>query len=110
MIKAGMRLRSGGVKFDFLVLLIACAAVVLGLGVGAWPSAAGATGGVLMSQSKSGIAGWTTVGSYTENTLYAGEGVATVSQQRPQTLRDLQRAGVSSEQPQGSGLGPHRGP
>ena len=33
-----------------------------------------------MSQSKSDIAGWTNVGSYTENTLSAGEGVATVSQ------------------------------
>ena len=88
MVKAGMRFRSRGVKFDFLVLLIACAAVVLGLGVPARPSAAGATGGGLTPQSKSGIAGWTTVGSYTENTLYAGEGVATVSQQghRPYQL------------------------
>jgi len=77
-----MRRRSGDLKFDFLVLLIACAAVVLGLGVGARPSAAGATGGAFMPQSKSGIAGWARVGSYDENTLYAGEGVATVSQAR----------------------------
>ena len=80
MIKAGMRIRSWSVKFDFLVLLIACTAVVLALGVGARPSAAATSGRALMPQSKSGIAGWTTVGSYTENTLYAGEGVATVSQ------------------------------
>ena len=80
MIKTGMRRRSGGVRFDLLVLVIAFAAVVLGPGIGAWPSAAGATGGVLMSQFRSGIAGWTTVGSYTQNTLYAGEGVATVFQ------------------------------
>jgi hypothetical protein len=79
-LKSGMRRRSGGLKFDLLVLLIACAAVVLGLGVGTSPRAVGATGGTFVSQSKSGIAGWTTVGSYTENTLYAGEGVATVSQ------------------------------
>ena len=80
MIKAEMQRRSRGLKFDVHVVLIACAAVVLGLGVGAWPSAAGATGGNFISQSKSGIAGWTTVGSYTQNTLYAGEGVATVFQ------------------------------
>ena len=88
MSKAGMRRRSGDLKFDFLVLLIACAAVVLGLGVGAWPSAVSASGGAFVSQSKSGIAGWTTVGSSTENTLYAGEGVATVSQrgQKPYEL------------------------
>ena len=79
MIQTGMRIRSRGVKFDVLVLLIACTAVVSGLGAGARPSAAGASR-ALMAHSKSGIAGWTTVGSYTENTLYAGEGVATVSQ------------------------------
>ena len=81
MTQAGKRIRSSCVKFDFLVLLIACAAAVLALGVAALPSAAGTTGRVLIPQSKSGIAGWTTVGSSTENTLYAGEGVATVSQQ-----------------------------
>ena len=75
-----MRRRSRVQKFDFLVLVIACAAVALGLNVGALPSAAGVTGSAFISQSKSGIAGWTTVGSYTENTLSAGEGVATVSQ------------------------------
>jgi len=76
-----MRIRSRDVKLDFLVLLIACAAVVLVLGVGARPSAAGTIGRALMPQSKSGIAGWTTARSYTENTLYAGEGLTTVSQQ-----------------------------
>jgi hypothetical protein len=79
-IQAGIRTRSRGVKFDLLVLLIACVAVVLAGGVGARPSAAGTTGRALTPESKSGIAGWTSVGSYTENTLYAGEGVATVSQ------------------------------
>ena len=81
MVQVGIRIRSRALKFDFLVLLIACAAAVLALGVEARPSAAGTTGRPLTPQSKSGIAGWTTVGSYTENTLYAGEGVATVSQQ-----------------------------
>jgi hypothetical protein len=42
-------------------------------------SAAGAATGDVAAASTSGIAGWTEVASYDENTLGAGEGVATVS-------------------------------
>jgi hypothetical protein len=65
-----------------LVLLIACAcaALVTSVGLGAATSAPGAAAtGSVVAASKSGIAGWTEVGSYDENTLGAGEGVATVS-------------------------------
>jgi hypothetical protein len=48
----------------------------MGLGAGI-SSGAGAD---MVASSKSGIAGWTEVGSYDENTLGAGEGVATVSE------------------------------
>lgn len=83
----GMRRRSRATRFTS-VRLIACAAVLLGAGLGAGASTAGAAKAVLMPQSQTGIAGWTEVGSYDENTLYAGEGVATVSQpgQKPYEL------------------------
>jgi hypothetical protein len=49
------------------------------VGLGAATSAAGAATGSVVAAPKPGIAGWTEVGSDDENTLGAGEGVATVS-------------------------------
>jgi hypothetical protein len=50
----------------------------LGAAASAGSAATSATGSVVAAP-KPGIAGWTAVGSYDENTLGAGEGVATVS-------------------------------
>jgi hypothetical protein len=66
-------------RIDWLVLLFACAAVLLGTGVGAPAPAAAANDGPVSPVSESSIADWTAVGHYDENTLMAGEGVATVS-------------------------------
>jgi hypothetical protein len=60
-----------------LFLVVACATVLLGFGPRA--SATSATAGPLTPESRSGIAGWTEVASYSENSQYADEGVATVS-------------------------------
>jgi hypothetical protein len=73
-----MRYTSRGGRTDRLVLLIACAAAFLGIGLGIQASAAAATVASAAGSSQGGIAGWTQVGSYDENTLSAGEGVATV--------------------------------
>lgn len=64
-----MRRRPGAWRIDRLVLVVACAVVVAATGLGGAASA---------SAPRSGISGWTLVGSYDENTLDAGEGVATV--------------------------------
>jgi hypothetical protein len=55
------------------------AAVVLGVIVGGMSVATARTTGPTPPLSESAVAGWRMVGSYVENTLYAGEGVATVS-------------------------------
>lgn len=62
-------------------LLPLCAAVTLGAGIAlaaGTPAAVAATGSGVPG-TPSGLVGWTQVGSYDENTLSAGEGVATVS-------------------------------
>jgi len=71
-----MRHRAVGHGF---ALVIVCTALVMSVGLGVETSAAGAATGSVVAASESGIAGWTVVGSYDENTLGAGEGVATVS-------------------------------
>lgn len=73
-----MRHTSGARRIGWLILLIACAVVFWGTGLGAQAPAAAATGGSAVPGSEGGIAGWTQVRSYDENTLSAGEGVATV--------------------------------
>jgi hypothetical protein len=68
-----MRHRSGDSRIDRLgwpVLLVALVGVWLGTGLGI-PTPAGG--------SQTGITGWTMIGNYDENTLGAGEGVATVT-------------------------------
>ena len=79
-----MRHKLGASTIGWLVILIACAAL-LGTGFGAPAPAAAGTDrpGVLGSQG--GIASWTEVGSYDESTLFAGEGVATVFEPRRST-------------------------
>lgn len=73
-----MRHKSGARSINWLVLLIVSAAVFWGAGLGALaPPAAGADP-LAVPGSQGGIASWTEVGSYDENTLFAGEGVATV--------------------------------
>jgi hypothetical protein len=67
-------------RIDWLVLVFACAAVLLATGLGAQAPAAAASDGSVSPVSESGIAGWTAIRNYDENTLMAGEGVATVSQ------------------------------
>lgn len=66
-------------KFDFLVVLLSCAVAFLATGLDAEASAAAGPVGPAVPASQGGIAGWTQTGSYDENTLSAGEGVATVS-------------------------------
>ena len=70
-----MRHKSRTSKIDWLVFLIACTAVFLVAGLEAQASA---TVGQSAQGSEGGIAGWTQTGSDDENTLSAGEGVATV--------------------------------
>ncbi len=65
-----MKLRSGAAVINRFVPLVALSAVlVVGTGLSAPSSAA---------SSQSGITGWAMIGSYDENTLGAGQGVATV--------------------------------
>ena len=77
-----MRRKWGAWKIDRLVLLIAFAAVFWGAGLGAQAPAAAGSVRPALPGSQGGIRGWTQTGSYEENTLTAGEGVATVSQPR----------------------------
>jgi hypothetical protein len=80
-----MRQKSGAWKIDWLVPLVACAAVFWSSGIGGLaPAAAGADGPAVPS-SQGGIAGWSQVGSYDENTLFADEGVTTVFEPRQGT-------------------------
>lgn len=72
-----MRYKSGAWRVDRLVLLIVCAALFWSMGLGAEASAAAGPKGPAVPGSNHGIAGWTEVGSYNENTLSAGEGLAT---------------------------------
>lgn len=74
-----MRSTAGTRRVDWLVLLMACTAAfwATGLGAGAAAAAAG-TVGQAASTPTDGITGWTQVGSSDQNTLAAGEGVATV--------------------------------
>jgi hypothetical protein len=60
-----------------LVLSLACAIVLV-----AQTPANGSTNDTAGAISQGGINGWSAVGSYDENTLFAGEGVATVNQPR----------------------------
>ncbi len=84
-----MQHRSGAWRIDWLILLTlltASLAAFSGAGWGAQTPAGAATAGSAptgaLSQATanahSGIAGWTPVGSYDENTLTAGEGVTTL--------------------------------
>ena len=50
--------------------------------LGAQASAVAGTDDLAVPSSHSGISGWTAVGSYDENTLFAGEGVVTVTEPR----------------------------
>ena len=70
--------RSGRRRIDWRVLLIACATVTWGTGLGAQAAAPAGTLARALAGSQGGITGWTQTGSYDENTLSAGEGVATV--------------------------------
>ena len=77
-----MRRKWGARRIDRLVFLIAFAAAFWGTGLGTQaPEAAGSVRPAV-PDSQGGIQGWTQIGSYDENTLTAGEGVATVSQPR----------------------------
>lgn len=64
---------------DIRIVLLSLTTVLLILGIGFQASAAEASGIVVQPESSNGIAGWARVASYTENTLYAGEGVTTVA-------------------------------
>ncbi len=72
-------------RIDWLVLLIACTAVFWGSGFGPPAAAAAVTDGHALPGTQGGIAGWTMVGSSDQNTLFAGEGVATVFKPRQST-------------------------
>jgi hypothetical protein len=89
-----MQHKTGALSIDWLVLLIASAAVFLGVALVAPAPAAAGTERPSVSGSLSGIAGWTAVGSYDENTLFAGEGVATVFEPRQSTY-ELYRGSFS---------------
>ncbi len=80
-----MRDELGSRRMDWLVLLFVCAALVLGTSLGAQASVGATTEGLGSPRSESGIAGWTAVGSSVQNTLFAGEGLATVSPPRDKT-------------------------
>src|ERR1700722_17138391 len=82
-----MRHESGARSMDRLVLLIVMASVAVfwGAGLGAAAQAAAGTDRPAVSGSQGGIARWTEVGSYGENTLFAGEGVTTVFEPRKST-------------------------
>ncbi len=69
-----------------------CAAALLAAGIAAPHSAAAGLAGRVSDQ---GVTGWTEVGSYDENTVLAGEGVATVVSTPPRGSAELYR-GVGS--------------
>jgi hypothetical protein len=74
-----MREKLGSQGMHWLAPLLVCAALLLGMSLGAQAPVSAATEGVASPRSQSGIAGWTAVGSYVQSTLSAGEGLATVS-------------------------------
>jgi hypothetical protein len=74
-----MRKKSGA-RFNWFVPLIAGAALLWSTGFGFEATAGAASSGSAARSSQHGIAGWMQTGSYDENTLGAGEGVATVLQ------------------------------
>lgn len=92
--EARMRHKTSAWRIAWLVFLIASVAVICGVGLGAPAPAADATERPTAPDVQAGIAGWAAVGSYNENTLFAGEGVATVSERRQGTY-ELYR-GISS--------------
>ena len=81
----GIRCRSGMRRIAWPLLLITCATTVLVAGIETSVGAAITTDNALVTTSERGITGWILVGSYDENTLYAGEGVATVSDPQHQS-------------------------
>jgi hypothetical protein len=80
-----MRHKSGASTVGWLVILMACTAVLLGTGFGFQAPASVGTDVPAVPGTHSGIAGWTAVGSYDESTLTADEGVATVFEPRHRT-------------------------
>ena len=80
-----MRHKTWAWSIDWLVLLLASVAVFWGVGLAAPAAAADGTERTAAPGPQAGIAGWTAVGSYDENTLFAGEGVATVFEPRQRT-------------------------
>ncbi len=68
-----MRHTSATQRLACLALSLACTVVL-----GAQTPADAGTNGLPGASSQSDISGWSAVGSYDENTLFAGEGVATV--------------------------------
>ncbi len=77
-----MRRRLGPRRIDWLVRFLAAAVPLLGAGLGTQvpaAAAAAAANAPAAPGSTHGIAGWTAVTSVDENTLVAGEGVATVN-------------------------------
>ena len=75
-----MRETSGAVRVAWLVPFFAAAALLWATGFGTAVPAAAAPNASTAASGQQGIAGWVLVGSYDENTLGAGEGVATVLQ------------------------------
>jgi hypothetical protein len=78
--KVNTRRRSPNRCTSLLFLLVACTGIVLASGAGT-ATTAGASGDRLAKKgTNEGIAGWTIAASSVQNTLTAGEGVATVTQ------------------------------
>jgi hypothetical protein len=82
---ARLRHKAGASTIGCLVISIACAAL-LATDFGAPARAAAGTDRPAVLGSPGGIAGWTEVGSYGENTLFAGQGVTTVVEPRQNTF------------------------
>ncbi len=97
-----MRLTSAPWKVGWLAPLTV-AAVLWSPGPGAAAGAAGARNSSAVASEEAGISGWKQVGSSVENTLGAGEGVATV-QERGQRAGELYR-GIQSVPPNLSAQG-----
>ena len=72
-------------RIAWLFLQFACAVVLLGTGLSSPASAAAPTHDRAGTGSQSGVTGWAAVGSYDQNTLFAGEGVTTVFGPRRRT-------------------------
>jgi hypothetical protein len=75
-----MRTKTGAWKISWFVAVLAGAALLWGPGFRPEAAAGAVSNGSAAASSQRGIVGWTLVGSYDENTLGAGEGVATVLQ------------------------------